>query len=47
MIQSLRGNEGEAIETPRPPSRPLPFTGMVLAVVAGFLALDHFAGPDE
>ena len=27
--------------------RPLPFAGMVLCVIAGFLALDHFATLDE
>jgi hypothetical protein len=30
-----------------PLSRPLPFAGMVLCVIAGFLALDHFATADE
>jgi hypothetical protein len=31
----------------RPLSGPLPFAGMVLCVIAGFLALDHFATADE
>jgi hypothetical protein len=30
-----------------PLSAPLPFAGMVLCVIAGFLALDHFANADE
>jgi hypothetical protein len=30
-----------------PLSGPLPFAGMVLCVIAGFLALDHFATADE
>jgi hypothetical protein len=30
-----------------PLMRPLPFAGMVLCVIAGFLALDHFATLDE
>ena len=30
-----------------PLSAPLPFAGMVLCVIAGFLALDHFASADE
>jgi len=30
-----------------PLSGPLPFAAMVLCVIAGFLALDHFANPDE
>jgi hypothetical protein len=28
-------------------AQPLPFAGMVLCVIAGFLALDHFASHDE
>lgn len=47
MIQSPEGDEGKAIDTPRLPTRPLPYAGMVLAVIAGFLALDHFANADE
>jgi hypothetical protein len=31
----------------RLPSAPLPFAGLVLCVIAGFLALDHFATADE
>ena len=30
-----------------PLSAPLPFAGMVFCVIAGFLALDHFASADE
>jgi hypothetical protein len=30
-----------------PLSAPLPFAAMVLCVIASFLALDHFASPDE
>jgi hypothetical protein len=47
MIQSPEGDEGEAIDTPRLPTKPLPYAGMVLAVIASFLALDHFANADE
>ena len=47
MIQSAKGDEGTAIDTPRLPTRPLPYAGMVLAVIAGFLALDHFADANE
>lgn len=47
MIQSPEGDEGEAIDTPRLPTKPLPYAAMVLAVIASFLALDHFANADE
>lgn len=33
--------------TRHPLSAPLPFAGMVLCVIAGFLALDHFASASE
>ena len=47
MIQSTEGDEGKAIDTPRLPTSPLSYAGMVLAVIAGFLALDHFANANE
>src|SRR5690242_6458744 len=53
MIQSpssLRRIRGIAMgreETGNPLSSPLPFAAMVLCVIAGFLALDHFANADE
>jgi hypothetical protein len=31
----------------QPLTRPLPFAGLILCVIAGFLALDHFATLDE
>lgn len=34
-------------DTESAPSAPLPFAAMVLCVIAGFLALDHFANADQ
>src|SRR3954451_19638695 len=38
---------GETISIPLRLSPPLPFAGMVLCVIASFLALDHFANASE
>jgi hypothetical protein len=38
---------GRTISIPLRLSSPLPFAAMVLCVISGFLALDHFASPDE
>jgi hypothetical protein len=56
MIQSSGGREDRGdghtagmgrTERNQPLSAPLPFAAMVACVIAGFLALDHFASADE